>query len=74
MGGPAPRGGCHLPVETTGFVDRRDEQATGRKLLAKARPVTFTSRSAPREGRCRLDRALEADPGQTAARVTTARR
>ncbi|MFD4597338.1 ATP-binding protein [Streptomyces sp. NPDC058464] len=42
MGGSAPRGGCHLPVETTSFVDRRDEQAAGRELLAKARLVTFT--------------------------------
>ncbi|MEW2299884.1 LuxR C-terminal-related transcriptional regulator [Streptomyces sp. NPDC006655] len=42
MGGPAPSGGCHLPVETTSFVDRRDEQAAGRELLAKARLVTLT--------------------------------
>ncbi|MEW1773788.1 LuxR C-terminal-related transcriptional regulator [Streptomyces sp. NPDC086777] len=42
MGGSAPREGCQLPVETTSFVDRRDEQATGRELLAKARLVTFT--------------------------------
>ncbi|WP_046732345.1 ATP-binding protein [Streptomyces humi] len=42
MGGSAPRGGCHLPVETTSFVDRRDEQAAGRELLAKARLVTLT--------------------------------
>ncbi|GGN33214.1 ATP-binding protein [Streptomyces fuscichromogenes] len=42
MGGSAPRGGCHLPVETTSFVDRRDEQAAGRELLARARLVTFT--------------------------------
>ncbi|MFF5145908.1 LuxR C-terminal-related transcriptional regulator [Streptomyces sp. NPDC013157] len=42
MGGSAPRGGCQLPVETTGFVDRRDEQAAGRELLAEARLVTFT--------------------------------
>ncbi|MGW3128145.1 ATP-binding protein [Streptomyces sp. NPDC001123] len=42
MGGSAPREGCQLPVETTSFVDRRDEQAAGRELLAKARLVTFT--------------------------------
>ncbi|MBW8795815.1 MAG: LuxR family transcriptional regulator [Streptomyces sp.] len=42
MGGSAPRGGCQLPVETTSFVDRRDEQAAGRELLARARLVTFT--------------------------------
>ncbi|MFJ9564407.1 ATP-binding protein [Streptomyces fuscichromogenes] len=42
MGGSAPREGCHLPVETTSFVDRRDEQAAGRELLARARLVTFT--------------------------------
>ncbi|MEU1344924.1 LuxR C-terminal-related transcriptional regulator [Streptomyces sp. NPDC005827] len=42
MGGSAPRGGCHLPVETTSFVDRRAEQNAGRELLAKARLVTLT--------------------------------
>ncbi|MFJ9703949.1 ATP-binding protein [Streptomyces sp. NPDC101234] len=42
MGGSAPRGGCRLPVETTSFVDRREEQAAGRELLAKARLVTLT--------------------------------
>ncbi|WP_316779332.1 ATP-binding protein [Streptomyces sasae] len=42
MGGSAPRGGCRLPVETTSFVDRREEQAAGRQLLAKARLVTLT--------------------------------
>ncbi|WP_089099108.1 hypothetical protein [Streptomyces hyaluromycini] len=73
MGGPAPRGGCHLPVEATSFVDRRDEQAAGRELLAKARLGTFTGRGAPREGRCRLDRALEASPGQTVGRARALR-
>ncbi|HZF91991.1 ATP-binding protein [Streptomyces sp.] len=42
MGGSAPRPDCHLPVETTSFVDRRDEQAEGRELLARARLVTLT--------------------------------
>ncbi|RPE41120.1 regulatory LuxR family protein [Streptomyces sp. Ag109_O5-1] len=42
MGGSAPRGSCRLPVETTSFVDRREEQAAGRELLAKARLVTLT--------------------------------
>uniref|UniRef100_UPI0013029254 ATP-binding protein n=1 Tax=Streptomyces glaucescens TaxID=1907 RepID=UPI0013029254 len=42
MGGSAPRPDCHLPVETTSFVDRRDEQAEGRELLAHARLVTLT--------------------------------
>lgn len=42
MGGSAPRRDCHLPVETTSFVDRRREQAEGRELLARARLVTLT--------------------------------
>ncbi len=42
MGGSAPRRDCHLPVETTSFVDRRREQADGRELLARARLVTLT--------------------------------
>ncbi|MER6346664.1 ATP-binding protein [Streptomyces sp. NPDC001595] len=42
MGGSAPRRDCQLPVETTSFVDRRDEQAEGRDLLARARLVTLT--------------------------------
>jgi predicted ATPase len=42
MGGSAPRRDCRLPVETTSFVDRRDEQAEGRELLARARLVTLT--------------------------------
>ncbi|MGQ4384282.1 ATP-binding protein [Streptomyces sp. SAS_270] len=52
MGGSAPpreprlpellRSARHLPVETTSFVDRRGEQAEGRRLLAKARLVTLT--------------------------------
>jgi len=42
MGGSAPRRDGHLPVETTSFVDRRDEQAEGRDLLARARLVTLT--------------------------------
>ncbi|WP_217551294.1 hypothetical protein [Streptomyces sp. GbtcB6] len=75
MGGPAPRGGCHLPVETTDFVDRRDEQAAGRELLAKARLVTCTTpgEADPREGRFWLDRALEAGPGPAAGRARALR-
>lgn len=42
MGGSAPRRDCHLPVETTSFVDRRSELAEGRELLARARLVTLT--------------------------------
>ncbi|MCD7438841.1 LuxR C-terminal-related transcriptional regulator [Streptomyces lincolnensis] len=42
MGGSAPRRDHHLPVETTSFVDRRQEQAQGRELLARARLVTLT--------------------------------
>ena len=56
MGGSAPRTDCRSPaertpaertpteppVETTSFVDRRDEQAEVRALLAKARLVTLT--------------------------------
>ncbi|WP_037683287.1 LuxR C-terminal-related transcriptional regulator [Streptomyces griseus] len=42
MGGSAPRRDCHLPVETTSFVDRRRELAAGRELLARARLVTLT--------------------------------
>ncbi|MFJ3303218.1 ATP-binding protein [Streptomyces sp. NPDC086549] len=42
MGGSAPRRDSHLPVETTSFVDRRDELAEGRELLARARLVTLT--------------------------------
>ncbi|MFF3329114.1 ATP-binding protein [Streptomyces sp. NPDC002888] len=42
MGGSAPRRDCHLPVETTSFVDRRSELAAGRELLARARLVTLT--------------------------------
>ncbi|MEU6063313.1 MULTISPECIES: ATP-binding protein [Streptomyces] len=42
MGGSAPRRDSRLPVETTSFVDRRDEQAQGRELLARARLVTLT--------------------------------
>ncbi|MER5429810.1 LuxR C-terminal-related transcriptional regulator [Streptomyces sp. NPDC002588] len=42
MGGSAPRRDCHLPVETTSFVDRRSELADGRELLARARLVTLT--------------------------------
>lgn len=42
MGGSAPRRDCHLPVETTSFVDRRREQAEGRELLSRARLVTLT--------------------------------
>ncbi|MDO0912148.1 LuxR C-terminal-related transcriptional regulator [Streptomyces sp. DT2A-34] len=42
MGGSAPRRDHQLPVETTSFVDRRDELAAGRELLARARLVTLT--------------------------------
>ncbi|MFI9764900.1 ATP-binding protein, partial [Streptomyces sp. NPDC051963] len=42
MGGSAPRRDRRLPVETTSFVDRRDELAQGRELLARARLVTLT--------------------------------
>ncbi|MGW3649496.1 LuxR C-terminal-related transcriptional regulator [Streptomyces sp. NPDC000878] len=52
MGGSAPRTDCRSPAgrtpaeppvsETTSFVDRRDEQAEVRALLAKARLVTLT--------------------------------
>ncbi|MDX3529985.1 LuxR family transcriptional regulator, partial [Streptomyces sp. ID05-39B] len=42
MGGSAPGGDGHLPVETTSFVDRRGELAEGRELLARARLVTLT--------------------------------
>ncbi|MET9830670.1 LuxR C-terminal-related transcriptional regulator [Streptomyces sp. NPDC006385] len=42
MGGSAPRPGHQLPVETTSFVDRRGELATGRELLARTRLVTLT--------------------------------
>ncbi|MDO0935967.1 LuxR C-terminal-related transcriptional regulator [Streptomyces sp. DG2A-72] len=42
MGGSAPRRDRHLPAETTSFVDRRDELAEGRELLARARLVTLT--------------------------------
>ncbi|MEU9664837.1 LuxR C-terminal-related transcriptional regulator [Streptomyces bobili] len=42
MGGSAPGGDGHLPVETTSFVDRRGELAEGRELLARARMVTLT--------------------------------
>ncbi|WP_405595287.1 ATP-binding protein [Streptomyces sp. NBC_01092] len=42
MGGSAPRRDQQLPVETTSFVDRRDELAVGRELLARARLVTLT--------------------------------
>jgi predicted ATPase/DNA-binding CsgD family transcriptional regulator len=42
MGGSAPRRGHQPPVETTSFVDRRDELAEGRRLLATARLVTLT--------------------------------
>ncbi|MFF3711667.1 ATP-binding protein [Streptomyces phaeochromogenes] len=42
MGGSAPRRVHQPPVETTSFVDRRDELAEGRRLLATARLVTLT--------------------------------
>ncbi|KUL20882.1 ATP-binding protein [Streptomyces regalis] len=42
MGGSAPRRDQQLPVETTSFVDRRDELAAGRELLARTRLVTLT--------------------------------
>ena len=42
MGGSAARGVHQPPVETTSFVDRRDELAEGRRLLATARLVTLT--------------------------------
>ncbi|MFG3230626.1 ATP-binding protein [Streptomyces antibioticus] len=42
MGGSAPRRDCHLPVETTSFVDRRTELAEARELLTRARLVTLT--------------------------------
>ncbi|MFE6625279.1 ATP-binding protein [Streptomyces sp. NPDC057740] len=42
MGGSAPRRDHRLPVETTSFVDRRGELATGRELLARTRLVTLT--------------------------------
>jgi predicted ATPase/DNA-binding CsgD family transcriptional regulator len=42
MGGSAPRRVRQPPVETTSFVDRRDELAEGRRLLATARLVTLT--------------------------------
>ncbi|QIJ64455.1 LuxR C-terminal-related transcriptional regulator [Streptomyces sp. JB150] len=42
MGGSAPGRDGRPPVETTSFVDRRDEQAEGRDLLARARLVTLT--------------------------------
>ncbi|MFJ8536476.1 ATP-binding protein [Streptomyces sp. NPDC093591] len=42
MGGSAPRRDHQLPVETTSFVDRRDELAAGRELLARTRLVTLT--------------------------------
>ncbi|WP_151479376.1 ATP-binding protein [Streptomyces albicerus] len=42
MGGSAPRRDHQPPVETTSFVDRRDELAEGRRLLATARLVTLT--------------------------------
>ncbi|MGY4744127.1 hypothetical protein [Streptomyces sp. ATMOS53] len=53
MGGSAPRRDCHLPVETTGFVDRRGELAAGRELLARPRLVTLTGPGGV--GRTRLD-------------------
>ncbi|MGW7549518.1 hypothetical protein ACWGKQ_51635 [Streptomyces sp. NPDC054770] len=66
MGGSAPSGGCPLPAETTGFVDRRDEQAAGRELLARARVVTFTGPGGIGKLGC-------SNRGQIAARVTARR-
>ncbi|CAM5689853.1 LuxR C-terminal-related transcriptional regulator [Streptomyces aurantiogriseus] len=63
MGGSAPRRDCHLPVETTSFVDRRSELAEGRELLARARLVTLTGPGGV--GKTRL-------AGRIAARVARA--
>ncbi|MCF3132559.1 ATP-binding protein [Streptomyces olivochromogenes] len=63
MGGSAPRRDAHLPVETTSFVDRREEQSEGRQLLAKARLVTLTGPGGV--GKTRL-------AGRIAARVARA--
>ncbi|MDX3243065.1 hypothetical protein PV408_14840, partial [Streptomyces sp. ME18-1-4] len=63
MGGSAPRRDCHLPVETTSFVDRRGELAAGRELLARARPVALTGPGGV--GKTRL-------AGRIAARVAQA--
>ncbi|SHI01518.1 ATP-binding protein [Streptomyces sp. 3214.6] len=63
MGGSAPRRDCHLPVETTSFVDRRGELAAGRELLARARLVTLTGPGGV--GKTRL-------AGRIAARVARA--
>ncbi|KUO11845.1 ATP-binding protein [Streptomyces sp. DSM 15324] len=63
MGGSAPRRDCHLPVETTSFVDRRSELAEGRELLSRARLVTLTGPGGV--GKTRL-------AGRIAARVARA--
>ncbi|MFF4832132.1 ATP-binding protein [Streptomyces sp. NPDC001315] len=63
MGGSAPRRDCHLPVETTSFVDRRGELADGRELLTRARLVTLTGPGGV--GKTRL-------AGRVAARVARA--
>ncbi|WP_426568845.1 ATP-binding protein [Streptomyces canus] len=63
MGGSAPRRDCHLPVETTSFVDRRSELAEGRELLTRARLVTLTGPGGV--GKTRL-------AGRIAARVARA--
>ncbi|MEU3279902.1 ATP-binding protein [Streptomyces antibioticus] len=63
MGGSAPRRDCHLPVETTSFVDRRTELAEARELLTRARLVTLTGPGGV--GKTRL-------AGRIAARVARA--
>ncbi|GKQ41034.1 LuxR C-terminal-related transcriptional regulator [Streptomyces sp. A012304] len=63
MGGSAPHRDCHLPVETTSFVDRRSELAEGRELLVRARLVTLTGPGGV--GKTRL-------AGRIAARVARA--
>ncbi|MEV0223665.1 LuxR C-terminal-related transcriptional regulator [Streptomyces sp. NPDC050704] len=67
MGGSAPRRDPRrdhqLPVETTSFVDRRDELVESRRLLATARLVTLTGPGGV--GKTRL-------AGRIAARVARA--
>jgi MoxR-like ATPase len=63
MGGSVRRRDSRRPVGTTSLVDRRDEQAQGRELPARTRPVTLTGPGGV--GRTRL-------AGRMAARVERA--